>query len=352
MRVISRGSMPAIHSAVVDGVEHALGTVKIFSSSEELSRFLPRNNTTAMSWVHLGEGEELAAHRHAEASLIVITEGSGKVFGDVEQALSSGDMVMVPAGGLHGFRAVDEGFWALSIQFNGAALYEDLAAPRVAFEEFRKRDPVEQLLARNAEHIGMYRTSDIMLLLQDEAIRSDAVREVLLDCLQTWSDYFQSLLHLRFALTKDSEHKRVALDHLEEEMGHNENLRAQRSNCNTHPWDAAMQSAMTWFKQAMLSGTDMERTLLMHLVLESSGEVFHAAATSVFGDMAHFREHGEDDGAHADYGIQLLKKAPPAHLDGLDKVLENGWNMMTALCDRMAALARAAERDTVASAQP
>jgi hypothetical protein len=87
----------------------------------------------------------------------------------------------------------------------------------------------------------------------------------------------------------------------------------------------------------------------MHLVLESSGEVFHSAAASVFDDMVHFREHGENDGVHADYGILLLKQASPTQLDGLVKVLENGWHMITALCDRMAALARAADRGEATS---
>lgn len=341
--------MPAIHSALVDGVEHPLGTVKIFSSVTEVADFLPKDNATAMSWVNLSEGEELAAHRHSEQSLIVITEGTGEVFGDVDGALSAGDMVLVPAGSLHGFRATGEGFWALSIQYNGAALYEDPDSPRVAFEQARGTR-IDQLLSRNAERVEQYRSSMLMQLVQDATVCDGAVRETLLDCLQTWSDYFQLLLHLRFALTEDTDHKRVAREHLEEEMGHNDNLRAQRSRNTAHPWDAVMQSAMGWFKQAMLSGTDMERTLLMHLVLESSGEVFHASATSIFGDMAHFREHGEDDGAHAEYGIGLLKKASPAQLDGLEQVLENGWNMMTVLCDRMAVLARSAQPRAVTAA--
>jgi quercetin dioxygenase-like cupin family protein len=350
MRVVSRSVLPEIHTAVVDGVEHSLGTVKLFSSSQDLADFFQDKGTTAMSWVRLARDEELAAHRHAEPSLIIVTEGTGEVFGEVQQLINAGDMVLVPAGKLHGFRAVGAGFWALSIQFNGSALYQDPDAPKVAFEALSTSVAVDRLLARNAEHVESYRQSSIMRLMEEDAIKDAAVREVLLDCLQIWSDSFQLLLHLRFALTEDSNHKRVALEHLSEEMGHNENLRAQRDNATTHRWDATMQSAMAWFKHAMLTGSDIERTLLMHLVLESSGEVFHAAAAPVFGHMDHFREHGEDDGAHAEYGVQLLKSASTSQLEGLDRILENGWKMMTVLCNRMADMARSAKYDTAAPA--
>lgn len=338
MQLVKRGDIPSVRSAVIQGIEHPIGTVKRFTGSGVLADFLPAGMPTAMSWVNLARGEEIAAHRHGESGLVMVADGTGEVFGDMEAPLLPGDMVLVMPGDLHGFRAVGDGFWGVSVQFSGATIYEDAAAPRVVFES-DALSPIDRLLSRNAECIEAYRGSALMRLVEDDIIRIPRVREALLDCLQTWSDYFQLLLHLRVALTESSEHKRVALDHLAEEIGHNDNLRAQRERDGRQPWDAVMQSAMGWFKQAMLTGTDAERTLLIHLVLESSGEVFHAAASPVFGDMDHFRQHGEDDGAHAEYGVELLRNLEAAELVALMDVLENGWKMMMVLCDRMASLA-------------
>lgn len=87
---------------------------------------------------------------------------------------------------------------------------------------------------------------------------------------------------------------------------------------------------------------DIEKTLLMHLVIEASGEVFHKKSAAIFSEMPHFQEHGDDDGDHTAYGIALLKKATSAEVHDLLDPLGEAWQMMTLLCDRMALMALAA----------
>jgi hypothetical protein len=57
--------------------------------------------------------------------------------------------------------------------------------------------------------------------------------------------------------------------------------------------------------------------------------------------MAHFQEHGEDDGNHVNMGIELLNQASPKEIEELREPLSEGWNMITLLCDRFADIARA-----------
>src|SRR5690606_27891989 len=110
---------------------HPLGIVKNFSGNRLLKHITPDYFSAA--WVRLGPGQELGTHRHDTDSMIIVTNGSGRVIGDLQQALSSGDTVYVPAGCHHGFQGAEEGFWALSIQFEKTSLYENLDAPRVHF---------------------------------------------------------------------------------------------------------------------------------------------------------------------------------------------------------------------------
>jgi mannose-6-phosphate isomerase-like protein (cupin superfamily) len=345
MKTLHRDALDSISHVEVDGRLHELGLVKILTAHPDLAEFLPRMNRVAISWVRLEGGQELAGHRHLEPSLILITEGEGKVFGDLERPLKAGDAVLVPSERLHGFRGVGRGFWALSIQFHGAALYECPAAPRVRFEIHRsaaQRDEIftlPNLLALNAELAEAYGRSDLLRLIEGKGICDGGVREGLLDGLQVWSDHFQRLLAFRLAYSEQEAHRRVALMHLKDEEGHNHELRSQRGGRPAKVLDPPFYAAADWFKVLMISGSDIEKTAVMHLVLERSGQIFHERAARVFPNMAHFQDHGDHDVAHVELGISLLEGLSVPELQALGSTLEEGWRMMTRLCDRMAHLA-------------
>jgi len=343
MEVISRSDIETLNSVVVDGALHDLGVVKIFSQHPALAQFIPAKSELAISWVRLEKDQELSVHQHPEASLILICDGSGKTLGDTEKPIVAGDMVLVPPHSLHGFKGTDDGFWALSIQFNGKALYENTAQPNVVFktEPTANALPADVLLKDNEAYLENFRNSRLLSLIHSPLIDQSHVREKLLDCLQTWSDMFQDLLHIRVAMTLDPAHKKIALDHLVEELGHNNNLRNQRDAGHSPVWDAAFLSTMEWFRHQMLYKSDMVKTLLMHVVLEGSGEIFHSEASRVFASMPHFQEHGEDDGSHVSMGIELLNQASPKEIEELRETLSEGWNMITLLCDRFADIASA-----------
>lgn len=341
MEVISRGDIESLNSVVVNGALHELGVVKILSRHPALAQFIPSESDLAISWVRLEKDQELSVHKHPEASLILICDGSGKTLGDTERNIEAGDMVLVPPHSLHGFKGTNDGFWALSIQFNGLALYEDTAQPNVVFktQETTSAKPADLLLKDNEAYLENFKNSQLLSLINSPLIDQPEVREKLLDCLQTWSDMFQDLLHIRVAMTLDPAHKKIALEHLVEELGHNNNLRNQRDVIHSPVWDAAFLSTMEWFKHQMLYKSDMIKTLLMHIVLEGSGEIFHSEAARVFASMPHFQEHGEDDGSHVCMGIELLNQASPKEIKELRETLGEGWNMITLLCNRFADIA-------------
>ena len=248
----------------------------------------------------------------------------------------------MPSDTWHGFEGTHNGFWALSIQFNGQALYENADAPNALFAPAESR-PADQLLEDNNKYLEEFRTSKLLRLIDDPSLANHNVRERLLDCQQAWSDVFQDLLHLRVAMTMDPEHKHVAQDHLVEELGHNNNLRNQRHSRHCPVTDPTFLWTMDWFREQMLYRSDMVRTLLMHVVLEGSGEIWHREAARAFSDIPHFQEHGEDDGDHVTMGLDLLNRASRTEIEELREALDDGWNMITQLCDRIAFIALAGD---------
>lgn len=340
MKIVRRDEIESIHSVTIAGKSHNLGTVKVFNSHGELAEFLSEEPGVAFSWVHLSSGEELLPHVHQEPSLILVCDGSGFVCGEMNEPLIAGDAVLVSSGNVHGFRGGEEGFWGLSIQFNRTSLYENTDKPRVSFckDEQLSRDD-QNIVALNEKYLLKYSESKLIQLLSDPRVELVETKERLLGCLSVWSDAFQDLLHLRVANTRDKLHKQAAIDHLREEQGHNVNLRQQSLITIPEIWDATIELAISWFREQMSGATDEIKTLIMHLVIEASGEIFHAAAANVFRDMNHFQEHGEDDGHHVDIGLTLLRTSNTVPTVDAITALSRAWAVMLMLCDRMATIA-------------
>ena len=127
MFIVKREQMPAIHSVEVSQKRYQLGILKDFRRHPQLSAVMPENGRFSISWVYLKEAEVLENHQHDTLSMIIITEGCGYVRGDLEATVDIGDVVVVPAGNIHGFIGCKpNGFWGLSLQFEGAGLYEIL----------------------------------------------------------------------------------------------------------------------------------------------------------------------------------------------------------------------------------
>lgn len=136
MQVISRTSIPVISSIEIDGVLHNLGKLFDFRKHPDLLSFIPENARPSFAWTSLEAHEELAAHEHPTSSMIIVCEGQGEVFGDCNQKIQAGDVIIIPPYHQHGFRGggKEGGLWCLSIQFEGLGLYENTEAPRVAFD--------------------------------------------------------------------------------------------------------------------------------------------------------------------------------------------------------------------------
>lgn len=335
MRIIDRDSLDGISSAVVDGVVHNLGLVKDFHKNPVLDGFIAGATRLSLSWVRLRHGEELAVHQHPTKSMIIVAEGTGRVNGDLSGPIGSGDIVVVPSNARHGFVGESPaGFWALSMQFEGAGLYEHPESPRVDFAG-SDAAAVDLVRAENQRQIDGYRRGALVSLVRDLDRQPGPVRERVLDYLQGWSDAFQRVVAARVVAETDGGSRLLAHEHLAEEQGHNRLLDRARAGRPARR-DPVISAVSSWFVDRMSNASSVERTVLAHLVLEGSGMVFHAAALPAFGDSEYFRLHDGADAEHLDMGYRALATRRDWSVDEVTAILVEGWQMMTLLSDRVA----------------
>lgn len=132
VHVFHRTDLHSLEEMVVEGERTYLGEVRNFKSLEYFKKNLPKD--LSISWSSLPKGQELKAHYHPCDSFLIITEGAGVSTGDTETMIEAGDIVFIPKGNLHGFKAIGEnGFRALSIQFQSTAIFESAEKTETTF---------------------------------------------------------------------------------------------------------------------------------------------------------------------------------------------------------------------------
>lgn len=337
MQIVDRESLNGTTSATVDGIVHDIGLLKDFHGHPALSEFVPEFGRLSMSWTRLLDGEQLDIHEHPTKSMIIVTEGKGQVMGDVSGPIVAGDVVIVPPGAKHGFiGSGPSGFWALSIQFEGAGLYERTDDPRVVFTSMASvESDVATIRAENDRYMHEFGQSALVRLVGEPSSMSTDVSGRVLGYLQGWSDMFQRVIAARSFYETDEASIRLASQHLAEEVGHNRLLTKTRGS---YPAliDPVISAASSWFVDQMVTANSIERTVLAHLVLEGSGLVFHSAALASFPTSEYFNEHDSADVGHLEMGFEALAGRRDWTVTQVCDVLREGWQMIALLCDRIA----------------
>lgn len=278
----------------------------------------------------------LEDHTHPDPTMVIVCKGTGKVTGAVDAEVREGDIVAIPANEVHGFVGTGNGFVALSLQFTGTGLYEDVENAKVTFSI----SPVLSELKRENEHrIVSYIQIPFFDLLTDGALSDEQSCRRFKGLLKLWSKDFQRLLFFRMATTIDPDHLAIAKDHFKEEFEHDELIHSQLEP----EWDAVLNACFSWFRQAFINGTDSEKAVLMHLVLECAADEFHSRAVEaqdVSEDAKYFEVHALHDSDHAELADKVLERVPEAELPGLINVLNQGWDVLELMLNRISELVR------------
>ncbi|WNO10752.1 cupin domain-containing protein [Teredinibacter sp. KSP-S5-2] len=347
VNLVRRDDIPSMRTVVVDGVEHWLGHVKDFTKHSTLVNFLPKDNRISMAWVRLEAGEQLDEHIHPVESMILLCEGSAETLGDVQAPMQAGDVLVVPPGKEHGFiGGQPNGFWGLSLQFDSRGLYEDIDDPWASFDEYSEvdyskiDDPAELLFKKNEYFMERFDKHRLFALVRKGLIKRPAQKSRFLDCFQVWSNYFQKMVISRVLNTQDPCHEALAWDHFMEELGHNKDLSESRDNATT-VFDPVLESSSAWFQNIIPSLSDLEKVVLVHLVVEASATFFYKHVKPAMDGTAsseHFTAHNIDDHEHVQMGYQFIRETPITDVKPLLDIQEKGWAMLSVVMGRIADL--------------
>jgi len=203
----------------------------------------------------------------------------------------------------------------------------------------RKAD-FELLLKENKKFADSYRGSRLMCLVQSKQMENKESRERLLDAIQIFSDYFQKTIMLRSVLCEDRKFLSVVQAHLNEEFGHNLKLMKDRQY-RAPAWHPVLEATAAWFSWKMFTLDNDEKTVLIHLVLEASANIFFSAAHNVmrdYGETDYFEVHADADAWHEQMGSELLDGLCAEKYVSLMTIQQQGWAMLNAACDQIAHL--------------
>jgi hypothetical protein len=162
-----------------------------------------------------------------------------------------------------------------------------------------------------------------------------------MECLRVFSDAFQVFLFTRQAMCREDAFQALFAEHLAEEFGHNQMLQTPQDSRIVS--DPVLKATSSWFCQQMLV-LDNAGKVVVNLVLETAGYHFHSLAAPVFKGEAgekYFDTHAEADEHHKDIGVELLEGLHPDTYELLYRVLEDSYDMLEALTQRIFELATA-----------
>lgn len=346
LKIIQRTQLSSIKDVEVDGKTKSLGIVKNFADHPLMQEKLPDYFSAA--WVYLDSEQTLDVHVHDTDSMIILTEGSGYLRGDLEQPLKMGDTVYVPAGCHHGFSGKGKnGFWALSIQFQAASLYENTNQPQVNFVNTPlQRDEIsfEQFILLNEKYSQEFLKNPIFQIDRDEILKQPEKKKKLMDCLQIMSNSFQRLIFSRMGLCDDSAYKPIFLEHFLDELGHDTDLQKERGSEDLL-WDPVLDSSTNWFYSKNFLIDNPARTIMIQMVLERGAFLFYSHYTRILSnglESDHITKHSVADEGHDKLGVELLKEETPKKLMSYTDLLEQSWDILGLFLERTAELVKKA----------
>lgn len=205
---------------------------------------------------------------------------------------------------------------------------------------------VERVARYNEQRQREYESSELIRLLVDENT-TEETKKAVLTFLQPWSNAFQRMISARVTFETDPDLRALALEHQQEEIGHDAILARSRSGDQRVVWDPVIEAGASWFVDQFAVLPGVQRAVLAHLALEAGSLVFSRAGTRAFPDDPYFNLHDEADAEHLEMGYRVLRQRGDWTVDELITVLDRAWQVITVVSDRIAECAR---RDTGAAA--
>ena len=194
---------------------------------------------------------------------------------------------------------------------------------------------VQRVADYNTARQAEYESSRLIRLLADEST-PDATKKAVLTYLQPWSNAFQRMISARVTFEADPALQAIALEHQQEEIGHDKILARTRADDRRVVWDPVIEAGGSWFVDQFATLPGVQRVVLAHLALEAGSLALSKAGVLAFPDDPYFSLHNEADVEHLDMGYQILRQRADWTVDDVLTTLDRAWQVMTVVSDRMA----------------
>jgi hypothetical protein len=206
--------------------------------------------------------------------------------------------------------------------------------------------PLQEVADRNEQYVRAYRASSLIVLLEDPATPA-ATKDAVMAHVAPWSRAFQRMISVRAEFETDPQLRELALEHQEEEVGHDGILAESHDAGRTALWDPVVEAGAAWFVEQFRTLPGLHKVVLAHLVLEAGSLTFSNAGSLAFPGNAYFALHDEADQEHIEMGYRLLAERREWELGEVTELLDRAWQIINLVSDRIAELAL---RDTAGPA--
>jgi hypothetical protein len=199
-----------------------------------------------------------------------------------------------------------------------------------------KVESLSDLLSYNKKLFKEFTKSEYFRILQDGTMSQRVKRECFLGCVQVFSNYFQNLMFSRVATCSDSYYFNTFIEHFWDEFGHDALL--FDGNCQTVVADPVLKALSNWFSYQMLVKDNLEKVVLVHLVLEESGDYYHKIGHRVLSkylETEYYKTHAKLDHDHSILGYKLLQNCDRNSFGRLATVAQEGWKMLSSMVARI-----------------
>ena len=296
--------------------------IRQFRAHALLGKVMPGSGVS-VAWTHVRQDQEVALRSDPKPGLLIIVHGRAELVGAQSRAVEQGDVLAIPANQSYGFVSVGaSGLQAVHVTF-----------PEPAGGRIRT---LKQVLARNEARAQMALTNPFYSMLRDRKLDTARRRALMIEGARVFADAFQTFLFTRQANCADDGYAPAFLQHLREELGHNELLEVTRDPRVFG--DPVLKAVSSWFCHQMMVLDNVDKAMV-NLVLETGGFYLGTLAGPAFEGHAgstFFHTHSESDAAHQEVGAQMLENQTPDTYARLAETLDASWDMLDSMTSRIA----------------
>jgi mannose-6-phosphate isomerase-like protein (cupin superfamily) len=322
--IIPRSEIPVSAGAGDESLD-----VRQFRAHALLGKIMPVADVS-VAWTFVRQDQEVALRSDPRPGLLIIVHGKAELIGPRSEPVEQGDVLAIPANQAYGFRAVGpSGLQAVHVTF-----------PPPVDERVRS---LKQLRARNDARAQIALTNPFYSMLREQRLETPRKRELMREGSRVFADAFQTFLFTRQAMCADPDYSTPFLEHLREELGHNELLEV--SHDPRAFGDPILRAASAWFCHQMTVLDNLDKAVV-NLVLETGGYYLGLLAEPVFEGHSgsnFFHTHSEADEHHQELGLNLLEGQSVETYARLATVLDASWDMLETMTRRIAHIVQSDE---------